>query len=95
MRLADLNPSCVAGPVVQGLGTATLSFDCPRCGPPNRIAILVGDTMQVDRVWKMTMPTNGDLTLITVGPSINNHYHARMVPCGWHGSIVNGEILLA
>lgn len=93
MELAELSPSCVSGPVVNGHGTATLSFNCPRCGPPHRIAILVGDTVQANRVWKMSVPRNGNLTLVTVEPSINNHYHARMKPCGWHGSIINGEVL--
>lgn len=93
MRLAELNPTCVSGPMVNGHGTATLSFDCPRCGAPHRIAILVGNVIQADTIWKMNVPSGGDLTLVTVQPSINNHYHAKMKPCGWHGSIINGEVL--
>lgn len=93
MKLASLNPECVSGPVVVGHGTATLSFNCPRCGPPHRILVLVGEHVIADHVWKMIVPTGNDLTSITVEPSINNHYHARMKPCGWHGTIINGEVL--
>lgn len=93
MRLTQLNPKCVAGPTVEGHGTATLSFDCPRCGPPHQVSVLVGETNVTEYVWKMTVPTEGDYSNITIEPSINNHYHARMKPCGWHGTIINGEVV--
>lgn len=92
MTLSELNFRCVGGLVVEGRGTSTLTFDCPKCGPPNQVSILVSDRVIAPYVWKMII-NHEDYERITVEPSISNHYHAKMKPCGWHGSIINGEVV--
>jgi hypothetical protein len=77
-----------------------LMFDCPICGPPYSVSIYVGLEPPSDspRRWHVdSLPVDGNwVKTLTVSPSIDNTKagHGRKHPvCGFHGSIVNGEII--
>lgn len=86
MRLNDLHP------VIGGSGEFNeLSFDCPLCGPPYRIWILMklGGPAK-DGIWKWTFDADGN---VSIDPSINNHNHGRKKTCNFHCTITKGEVL--
>jgi hypothetical protein len=76
-----------------------LSFSCPKCGPPTRIAITVGPNMDAARrVWQVspTEPFVGWVDVITVSPSIDYStagHGKHRPPCPFHGHIVNGKVV--
>ncbi len=98
MKLSELNPGwALASAVPDG---AMLLFDCPLCGKGYQVAVLVHNAAPKHPIWKWNGPTPEaaqaagkppDWNSITLEPSIRNHSHGRK-PCGWHGSIENGEI---
>lgn len=93
MKLADLNPSITG--TTGGLNE--LTFDCPKCGKPYRIRIVMrlnGPTGgERPGVWSWTFDENDIAKGITVSPSIQNNDHGRKKSCGYHCSILNGEIV--
>lgn len=107
MRLTELHPSWGAlvdnfTPETGGTlnGSYSLCFDCPTCGSPRQIMIRVGPIADFKLLqWKFSIAPNGiDWTdHLTVEPSINNvnGSHGRKHPwCSFHGSIIDGEIVL-
>ncbi len=80
-----------------------LTFQCPACGPPYKIAIEIGPEMQSGppRVWEAyppVMPSNVDewARVLTLSPSINHTEagHGKRHPhCTFHGSIIAGKII--
>lgn len=109
MRLADLDPQWwkvyrdhETTPDRGGVptGEVDLAFNCPSCGAPYRIFIRLGMTRQDSpRRWAMNKDhtVSGWIDQLTVTPSINNTlagHGPRHPTCGFHGSIVNGEINL-
>jgi hypothetical protein len=98
MKLSELNPIYRKN---SDRDEYSLQFDCPVCGNPYRILIIVGLTMRESkecRVWKVShLPDGPDwVNTVTITPSINNTTagHGRKHPtCGFHGTIVNGEII--
>lgn len=77
----------------------SLSFICPACGPPYRVMINIGPVAaENDRQWKaVPLPVeNGWIERVNITPSIDNTRagHGRKHPsCGFHATIVNGEIV--
>lgn len=84
-------------------GTATdeyeLSFRCPVCGPPTRVSIKVGPSMDAARrVWQVTPsePFMGWADAMSVQPSIDystSGHGKHRPPCTFHGHIVNGKVV--
>ena len=78
-----------------------LSFVCPACGFPFVIGIRVGPEVKDKpvRCWRYNIEpysTSDWMERFTLQPSIDNTKagHGRKHPnCGFHGSIVNGEIV--
>lgn len=80
MKFQELNPI---------ISETDITFDCPKCGPPHRIWIAARfNKHATDGTWFWTH--NGES--VTIVPSIYNQVHGR-VPCGWHGSIIEGEVV--
>ena len=112
-RLADLRPVLRRiyrdfTPHTGGVGTdeCELSFDCPKCGAPNRIIIKTGPQMDfARRVWQAqpNFQTSGMhvdewVQIATIVPSIDMTVsgHGRKSPrCTFHGNITNGEVTCA
>lgn len=86
MKFSSLNPK---------ISGTDISFDCPKC-PGQRVWISALYRQPPDPTgrWSWTAPDDGSggYDAITITPSINNHHHGK-IPCGWHGSIVNGDIV--
>lgn len=108
MRLSSLSPQWWTiyrdfTPETGGVATdrSQLVFVCPRCGPPHRVTIYVGPTMDFEtRTWQATpLPDAPDWPeRVTIVPSINYTVagHGPKHPhCTFHGSIINGEVLPA
>lgn len=113
MKLADLSPSYCQLRVDQDqtpdragvpIPYWSLMFDCPVCGPPYRIQMILGavagDT-PYGRVWAASELPGLDASWIhrvTTSPSIDNTKagHGRKHPsCDFHGHIEHGEIRFA
>ncbi len=107
MKLSNLNPLWSQmldnfTPETGGTpnGCFQLSFDCPTCGFPARIMIRVGAAIDGQlHQWKFSVPPNGAAWTdhLTIEPSINNSNgsHGRKAPsCSFHGSIIDGEVIL-
>ncbi len=97
MRLATLNPKLTHSPYATAY-THQLSFDCPRCGKPFLISanLIIGPPPGTQGVWGLTLPSepSGDgWDGVTVTPSIQNNNHGPKKACGFHCSIINGEVL--
>lgn len=107
MRLTELNPMFRRvyrnfDPRTGGEPTDTyeVSFSCPTCGPPCRVAIKVGPTMDAaEHRWQATPPEpppDGSwMNVISLQPSINNTtagHGPRRPPCTFHGHITSGEV---
>lgn len=94
MKLSDLNPQ-ITGNSPDGVNQ--IIFDCPKCGKPYRILILAKFNQPHGPAgyWSWTFDVNATngYDAITITPSINNPNHGRKKLCGWHGSIVNGEVI--
>ena len=79
-----------------------LSFVCPVCGIPYIIIIRIGPEIKKSptNCWRYNIEpysTPDWIGKFTIQPSINNTKagHGRKHPnCGFHGSIVKGEIIL-
>lgn len=84
MTLNELNPSF--SPDNEGGGY--LSFDCPVCGPSDRIKNLRVSRTAIKEPYRWLMTGNpGDWDSISIQPSINYKQEH------WHGHITNGQIL--
>lgn len=98
MRLSTLNPKLRWSPTGNGY-THQLEFDCPKCGPPHRILVCCSATVApgaVPGVWKLSYPEtpSGDgWDGVTLEPSIGNRDHGKNKQCGYHCSIISGEVL--
>jgi hypothetical protein len=75
-----------------------LSFTCPVCGPPSRIAINIGPSLDTGRhIWQVTPaePFMGWADVMTVSPSIgweNVGHGKHRPPCTFHGHIIAGKV---
>ncbi len=79
MRFQDLNPKISENDII---------FDCPKCGKPYKIWIAAKfRTPASNGTWCW----DHDGENVTITPSILFHLHGRK-PCGWHGSVTNGEV---
>lgn len=97
MRPATLSPRLLHSPTAS-LYTHQLAFDCPKCGRPYLITanLVIGAPPGIPGVWGLTLPDvpSGDgWDGVTVTPSIQTNTHGRKKLCGFHCSIVNGEVL--
>ena len=99
-RLLDLNPSIGKHPDKPNWWC--LSFDCPTCGPPYRIAVNTIEGSPPDQtqaLWSISFGDTQDIReSLTIVPSINNHRpmgHGRKKSCSWHGNITNGIVVNA
>lgn len=93
-RLVDLNPQ-MTGNATGSRGYNTLTFDCPRCGPPYVIGIAVHmpEYHKVPaQIPAWTLHINGGWERSTLEPSIDNPNHGRRKACGWHGHITDGQV---
>jgi hypothetical protein len=78
-----------------GASPISLTFDCPRCGPPYTVnvpIILNGQRVGPDiPMWALTAPDppNFSWDAVTITPSIDitTCGHGRKKPCNWHGNI--------
>jgi len=72
-------------------------FECPIHGKdyPIQICMRHGGTKSpgvwVANIDLMVFKDTSWKTQLTLTPSIQSHHHGRK-PCGWYGSITNGEI---
>lgn len=74
-------------------GANEITFDCPKCGVPYKIAIFARmNGVAKDGIWSWTGVAL-DYSDFTVAPSIHNHTHGRKKDCGWHGWIQNGLVM--
>ena len=107
MKLSELNPRWGAmvdnfTPETGGVpnGSFQLSFDCPTCGPPSQIMIRIGSVVDFSLAqWKFNVAPNGIewTDHLTIEPSIDNSNgnHGRKHPtCSFHGSIIDGDVIL-
>lgn len=86
MKFSTLNPLISATDII---------FDCAKCGPPHRVWIAARYRQSpIQGTWSWTAPDDGSggYDAITISPSIDNHSHGRKKQCGWHISVVNGEV---
>lgn len=97
MYIKDLNILIISA----GNDNATnqIIFDCPKCGIPYKIVIYANlNGPIIEGVWKWSA-TKSDYSDFTIEPSIHNHWHGdhnyknNLMPCEWHGTILNGKIL--
>jgi hypothetical protein len=103
LKLTDLNPGWighggedVSGPdgkeIPRREGVGVI-FDCP-CGCDSRCYVPFSNPLDGGGVWsgsdKGWMRSGSTFADLTTTPSIH-----RIIPCGWHGYITNGEIITA
>lgn len=107
MRLVNLHPEWRAVvrdfiPETGGIdtGDCELMFDCPLHGSPYRVCIKVGPNSPDPTIpmWQWNCSPDGALwpDKLTIRPSIQMPHamgHGHRKDCGWHGSVVNGEIV--
>ena len=88
MRLSAFNPQ---------LGARELTFDCPKCGKPYRVSVHISPSAPSAGFWQISLPPQpmgeDGWDGVTISPSIINENHGRKKSCGWHGSIINGNII--
>ena len=93
MKLADFDP-CWSPSMIAGV--KQLRFMCPLCGPPYLISVLCRlNGPQEPGIWACA-PDIGTINWqhgLTLSPSIVNSNHGRKKTCGWHGSVINGELI--
>lgn len=85
MKFSELHPK---------ISETDITFDCLKCGPPHRVGISARHNGAIEPgvwTWSCSGSEQG-YDGITISPSIQSITHGRK-PCGWHVSIVNGEVI--